>query len=163
MNAWLAWLYCKPPAEKLYQEALSGHAEMQGSRAPPTICSVKCRWTNSIIRSVFCTSACRHLVKWLSMTVMTIKLEALQVLGTEELEAYVRKYGIELDPQLEVLVGRHSRKVWSKFTNADNQHLISPEALDFLDRLLRYDHAVSANQIPGPWSALVASDTLERR
>ncbi|RYR28822.1 hypothetical protein Ahy_B01g053013 isoform C [Arachis hypogaea] len=34
----------------------------------------------------------------------------------------------------------HSRKPWSKFINADNQHLVSPEAIDFLDKLLRYDH-----------------------
>ena len=67
-----------------------------------------------------------------------------QVLGTDELYAYLAKYGIELDPQLEALVGRHSRKPWTKFVNAENQHLVSPEALDFLDRLLRYDHQVRA-------------------
>ncbi|KAG8373857.1 hypothetical protein BUALT_Bualt11G0068800 [Buddleja alternifolia] len=63
-----------------------------------------------------------------------------RVLGTDELNAYLHKYRLELDPQLEALVGRHSRKPWSKFVNADNQHLISPEAIDFLDKLLRYDH-----------------------
>ncbi|VAH46514.1 unnamed protein product [Triticum turgidum subsp. durum] len=52
----------------------------------------------------------------------------------------LNKYRIELDPQLEALVGRHSRKPWSKFINADNQHLVSPEAIDFLDKLLQYDH-----------------------
>ncbi|KAL0350538.1 UNVERIFIED_CONTAM: Casein kinase II subunit alpha-2 [Sesamum radiatum] len=62
------------------------------------------------------------------------------VLGTDELNAYLHKYHLELDPQLEALVGRHSRKPWSKFVNADNQHLVSPEAIDFLDKLLRYDH-----------------------
>jgi len=65
-----------------------------------------------------------------------------QVLGTEELDAYLQKYGIELDAQLEELVGRHSRKPWTKFVNSENQHLVSPEALDFLDKLLRYDHQV---------------------
>ncbi|KAB1204025.1 hypothetical protein CJ030_MR8G002830 [Morella rubra] len=35
---------------------------------------------------------------------------------------------------------RHSRKPWSRFINPDNQHLVSPEAIDFLDKLLRYDH-----------------------
>lgn len=50
-----------------------------------------------------------------------------QVLGTDELYAYLNKYRIELDPHLEALVGRHSRKQWSKFINADNQHLVSPE------------------------------------
>jgi casein kinase II subunit alpha len=63
-----------------------------------------------------------------------------KVLGTDELYAYLSKYRIELDPHLESLVGRHSRKPWSKFVNADNQHLVSSEAIDFLDKLLRYDH-----------------------
>nr|4ANM_A Chain A, Casein Kinase Ii Subunit Alpha [Zea mays] len=63
-----------------------------------------------------------------------------KVLGTDGLNVYLNKYRIELDPQLEALVGRHSRKPWLKFMNADNQHLVSPEAIDFLDKLLRYDH-----------------------
>jgi casein kinase II subunit alpha len=63
-----------------------------------------------------------------------------KVLGTQELHAYLNKYRIELDPHLEALIGRHSRKPWSKFVNADNQHLVTPEAIDFLDKLLRYDH-----------------------
>ena len=63
-----------------------------------------------------------------------------KVLGTDELYAYLAKYRIELDPHLEALIGRHSRKPWSKFVNADNQHLVSSEAIDFLDKLLRYDH-----------------------
>lgn len=37
-------------------------------------------------------------------------------------------------------VFRHSRKRWERFVHSENQHLVSPEALDFLDRLLRYDH-----------------------
>ena len=36
---------------------------------------------------------------------------------------------------------RHSRKRWERFVHSENQHLVSPEALDFLDKLLRYDHA----------------------
>lgn len=63
-----------------------------------------------------------------------------KVLGTEELYAYLAKYRIELDPHLEALVGRHARKPWEKFKTAENQHLVTPEALDFLDKLLRYDH-----------------------
>lgn len=35
---------------------------------------------------------------------------------------------------------RHSRKRLERFVNSENQHLVSPEALDFLDKLLRYDH-----------------------
>ncbi len=100
------------------------------------------------------------------------------MLGTDSFYAYLNKYGLELDPQLEALVGRydaqplivtclaltdcweaqlpvtgrstrsrtslcrHSRKPWTKFVNAENQHLVSAEAIDFIDKLLRYDHQV---------------------
>ena len=62
------------------------------------------------------------------------------MLGTDELYSYLAKFGIELDPQLEALIGTHSKKPWSKFVTPDNQHLVTPEALDFLDKLLRFDH-----------------------
>lgn len=63
-----------------------------------------------------------------------------RVLGTEELYAYLDKYNIELDPRFHDILQRHSRKRWERFVHSDNQHLVSPEALDFLDKLLRYDH-----------------------
>ncbi|XP_057414999.1 casein kinase II subunit alpha-like [Lotus japonicus] len=63
-----------------------------------------------------------------------------KVLGTDELSAYLNKYRIELDPNLAALIGRHSRKPWAKFINVENQHLAVPEAVDFVDKLLRYDH-----------------------
>ena len=37
-------------------------------------------------------------------------------------------------------VRRHSRKRWERFVHSENELLVSPEALDFLDKLLRYDH-----------------------
>ena len=64
----------------------------------------------------------------------------LQVLGTDELYSYLEKYGLELDSALEELIGKHSRKPWTKFINSENEHLVSTEALDFLDKILRYDH-----------------------
>lgn len=63
-----------------------------------------------------------------------------KVLGTEELFEYLDKYQIELDPRFSDILGRHSRKRWERFVHGENQHLVSPEALDFLDKLLRYDH-----------------------
>ncbi|KAG2259185.1 hypothetical protein Bca52824_078479 [Brassica carinata] len=63
-----------------------------------------------------------------------------KVLGTDELNTYLNRYRIELDPNLASLVGRHSRKPWSKFINSENQHLAVPEAVDFVDKLLKYDH-----------------------
>lgn len=35
---------------------------------------------------------------------------------------------------------RQTRKRWEQFIQSENQHLVSPEALDLLDKLLRYDH-----------------------
>lgn len=35
---------------------------------------------------------------------------------------------------------RHSKKRWERFVHSENQHLVSAESVDFLDRLLRYDH-----------------------
>lgn len=63
-----------------------------------------------------------------------------RVLGTDELFSYLDKYDLELDPRFDNILGRHTRKPWSKFVTSENQHLVTPEALDFLDRLLRYDH-----------------------
>ncbi|KAM0842144.1 hypothetical protein ACQ4PT_058543 [Festuca glaucescens] len=63
-----------------------------------------------------------------------------KVLGTDDLTAYLNKYRIVLDPQLEALIGRHIKKPWSKFVTAENRHLVSEEAIDFLDKLLRFDH-----------------------
>jgi casein kinase II subunit alpha len=64
-----------------------------------------------------------------------------KVMGTDDLHDYLDKYNIELDPRFNDILGRHSRKRWERFVHTENSHLVSPEALDFLDRLLRYDHA----------------------
>nr|XP_026689349.1 casein kinase 2 alpha subunit isoform X2 [Ciona intestinalis] len=63
-----------------------------------------------------------------------------KVLGTEDLYEYLDKYNIELDPRFNDILGRHSRKRWERFVHSDNQHLVSPEAIDFLDKLIKYDH-----------------------
>ncbi|CAL8073101.1 unnamed protein product [Calicophoron daubneyi] len=64
-----------------------------------------------------------------------------KVLGTDDLFQYLAKYEIELDSRFNEILGRHVKKRWERFVHAENQHLVSPEALDFLDKLLRYDHA----------------------
>ncbi|KAI8077332.1 casein kinase II subunit alpha [Gilbertella persicaria] len=63
-----------------------------------------------------------------------------RVLGTDELFAYLDKYGIKLDKQYHEILGRYTRKPWTKFITNENRRYISNEALDFLDHLLRYDH-----------------------
>ncbi|VDQ06243.1 unnamed protein product [Trichobilharzia regenti] len=64
-----------------------------------------------------------------------------KVLGTEELFQYLTKYEIVLDPRFNEILGRHTKKRWERFVHAENQHLVSPDSLDLLDKLLRYDHA----------------------
>lgn len=63
-----------------------------------------------------------------------------KVLGTDELFEYLDKYDLELDPHFDGILGRHSKKPWNRFLNAENTHLVSDEALDLLGNLLRYDH-----------------------
>lgn len=63
-----------------------------------------------------------------------------KVLGTDDLFTYVERYGIALDHKYDSILGRHQKKAWSSFVRQDNQHLVGPETLDFIDKLLRYDH-----------------------
>ncbi|ORZ11118.1 kinase-like domain-containing protein [Absidia repens] len=63
-----------------------------------------------------------------------------KVLGTDELFAYVNKYDIELDSEYHDILGSHPRKPWAKFTNNENRHYVSDEAIEFLNILLQYDH-----------------------
>ena len=64
-----------------------------------------------------------------------------KVLGTDDLFEYLDKYDIELDAQYDIL-GRFPKKNWHGFVNAENQRFVSNDAIDFLDKLLRYDHQV---------------------
>ncbi len=66
-----------------------------------------------------------------------------RVLGTEELFRYLDKYKLRLEPYFDQLLkpNTYTRKAWSKFITTSNSHLVSREAIDFLDGLLKYDHA----------------------
>ncbi|KAJ1906745.1 Casein kinase II subunit alpha [Tieghemiomyces parasiticus] len=63
-----------------------------------------------------------------------------QVLGTEELTAYLTKYDITLRREYNGILGVYPRKPWVRFVTVENSRFVSTEALDFLDRLLKYDH-----------------------
>lgn len=63
-----------------------------------------------------------------------------RVLGTDELYEYIDKYNITLENRYNDILGRHSRKRWERYVTSENTSLVTQEALDFLDRLLRYDH-----------------------
>jgi casein kinase II subunit alpha len=59
-------------------------------------------------------------------------------LGTDELFDYLDKYDLELDSQFEGLLTTHSKKPWTRFVTPENQHLVSDEALDLVNKLLRF-------------------------
>ena len=64
-----------------------------------------------------------------------------KVLGTVGLYDYISMYDIKLNSKCEddEILGTYPRKLWKRFVNSYNQHLVSPEAIDFLDKLLKYD------------------------
>lgn len=63
-----------------------------------------------------------------------------QVLGTDELYKYLDKYELDLDEQYDTVLGRYDRKPWARFVTTANQPFTSDVAINFVDRLLRYDH-----------------------
>jgi len=84
-----------------------------------------------------------------------------RVLGTEELDAYLTKYGIRLKPVFDGLLGRFVRRPWSSFVNSKNNRYISSEAIDFLDNLLKIDHKARlwASQAKAhPYFAILTQD-----
>lgn len=61
-------------------------------------------------------------------------------MGTNSLITYLEKYNLELDEEFDERLSTYSKKKWKSFVNAENRHLVSEEALDFLDKCLVYDH-----------------------
>jgi casein kinase II subunit alpha len=50
------------------------------------------------------------------------------------------QYGFDSVTVCSNFIGRYPRKPWTRFITSENQRYISNEAIDFLDKLLRYDH-----------------------
>lgn len=48
-----------------------------------------------------------------------------QVLGTDALFKYLKKYNVKLDDDYYKIIGKHTVKPWSKFIKPDNQSLCS--------------------------------------
>ncbi|PNH03520.1 Casein kinase II subunit alpha [Tetrabaena socialis] len=95
---------------------------------------------SEVFEGVNVASSSRCIIKILKPVKKKKILREVKILQNLQGGPNVITYGLELDPQQEALLGSHNRKPWSKFVTADNQHLASPEAIDFIDRLLRYDH-----------------------
>jgi len=67
-------------------------------------------------------------------------IKIIRVLGTDDFYSYMAKYSLKLDNAIKLQLGKVPRKSWDKFITNSNKKYTSPEALDFLDNLLRYDH-----------------------
>jgi len=67
-------------------------------------------------------------------------LKILRVLGTDCFDVWLRTYDIPFETDLDGLLQVYPKQLWSRYTSADNQHLVTTEAVDLLDKLLRYDH-----------------------
>lgn len=63
-----------------------------------------------------------------------------KVLGTEDLYNYTEKYKVGIDSHQAAILGRQHRRPWKKYINWRNEQFCTPDAIDFLDKLLRYDH-----------------------
>lgn len=66
-------------------------------------------------------------------------VQIVRVLGSESLNAYLQKYDLALTEEYEDL-GYYNRRPWKRFINSGNEHLVSDECIDLIDKLLRYDH-----------------------
>ncbi|KAF8236462.1 kinase-like protein [Tricholoma matsutake] len=64
----------------------------------------------------------------------------LKTLGTENFDAYLKRYSIHFETDQDALLTNYVKLPWSKFITAENQPLTSNDALDLIDKLLRYDH-----------------------
>ncbi|XBW36673.1 hypothetical protein QEN19_002247 [Hanseniaspora menglaensis] len=78
------------------------------------------------------------LFKGSSNTDQLIKIA--QIMGTEDLMAYLRKYGLLLPDEYNGLMKNFSKISWSKYISEKNLYKCPLEAVDLLDHLLVYDH-----------------------
>lgn len=67
-------------------------------------------------------------------------LKILRVLGTDCFDAWLRTFDIPFETDLDSLLQVYPKQPWSRYSSADNQHLVTMEVVDLLDKLLRYDH-----------------------
>ncbi|EPY78675.1 hypothetical protein CB1_001030008 [Camelus ferus] len=75
-----------------------------------------------------------------------------EVLGTDELNGYLKKYHTGLDPHFSDILVQHSQKRWENFIHSENRHLVSPKALEvFWTNFC--DMTINRDQLPKrPWS-----------
>jgi len=63
-----------------------------------------------------------------------------KILGTTKLKQYAHKYKHFMDLSVLEKIGNYSEIPFERFINKDNQHLVNPQAIDLLKKMLVYDH-----------------------
>lgn len=64
----------------------------------------------------------------------------IKVLGTDSFERYLEKYGLYIHTDNGALLDSYPKILWNRFITSENRTNASHEAIDLLDKLLRYDH-----------------------
>lgn len=62
------------------------------------------------------------------------------VLGNDPFKEYLAKYDIPLPKSMQMMIARGKPRPWSYFVNAQNEDLATENALDLIDKCIRYDH-----------------------
>jgi casein kinase II subunit alpha len=62
-----------------------------------------------------------------------------KVMGTDDLFTYMKKYKINMPPQIAKIMKSYPKQEWEEFINKNNAHLINEDALDLLRSMLTYD------------------------
>ena len=65
----------------------------------------------------------------------------VKCLGEDELNEYLTKYGLTLPPEVKKLMkGQKYPKIpWENYISDKNKHLVSPEAIDLVGKMLKFD------------------------
>lgn len=68
-------------------------------------------------------------------------VKIIKVLGEDELHEYLYRYGLKLPKEVRKAIKDHDyqRVPFTAFINDNNKHMVSPEAIDLLEKLLKYD------------------------
>jgi casein kinase II subunit alpha len=63
------------------------------------------------------------------------------VLGTADLLEYISKYELKIDAYFDEKLVDYPRVPWTKFITPKNNRLSNKDAIDLLDKMLKYDPA----------------------
>lgn len=73
-------------------------------------------------------------------TDMDMVSKIVGVLGNDAFKDYLSKYGIPLPEPLQHIIARGKPRPWQYFVNPNNQDIATPDALDLIDKCIRFDH-----------------------